>query len=415
MNTKNFAGTVAGVIESASDRYFTLDAERVMQFVKQAIAAIAEEFRMLGKATAISGEQALEKAKSIYLDADEELDDDVDFFCDREAMASIYETVYTLMTEKDYRSDADRIVNSIKTDEGFALRFLYGTSLLPGKSIARLRSRIINQVRKSYHIEVDPYVFNTILYEHLWSDGTWKVLDSYNYRSTFFQWLGTVASHCIMAYLEENGLIKISRARTPGNTRLVLKKMTPDYCHVVIDDMMQIAPMRDFLFAVYVERLEPDAIRKRFNMDEELYKLTLRASEKTLKTALLNSDHPYDDVLVDKGARKILVSSDFLTIIGRTNAAYDDAGPLREVLGVNPDDAGFEEKVVDFFYKFSDNLGWSDEDKYVWQSRYIKNMKPEEVAGNLPERSRSWVDTRFSRLNKQFKSAIRAWWDNINR
>ena len=415
MGTKNFVGTIASVIESASSKHFTMDAEQVLDFVKIVIAAISEEFRMLGKTTVIGGEQALAKVASIYLDADGELDEDVDFFCDQEAMEYIYETVYTLMTEKDYKSDAARIVESIKNDETFAYRFLYGTSLIPNKSIARLRSRIINQIRMSYGVVVDPADFNTVLYEHLYSDGTWKVLDSYNYRSTFFQWLGTVASHCIMAYLEDNGYIKNSRARTPGNTRLVLKKMTPDYCQIVIDDMVKIGLMRDMLLAVYVDRLDQNTIQERFGMDEEMYKLTLCASEKTLKTALLNTEHPYDDVLVDKGTRKIMLSADFLTIIGQTNVVYSEDSPLREVLGVTPDDAEFETKVIDFLYKFSNNLNWSDEDKYVWQSRYIKNMKPDEVAENLSKRSRPWVDTRYSRLLKSFKEAIREWWNNINR
>ena len=415
MGTKNFVGTIGSLIETANDKYFTLDAEQVMEFVKQVIAAIADEFRMLGKFTTMSGEQALAKAEAIYLDADGELANDVDFFCDKEAMESIYETVFTLMTEKDYKSDAVRIVENIKNDETFAYHFLYGTSLVPGKSIARLRSRIINQVRMSYGVVVDPADFNTVLYEHLYSEGAWRVLDSYNYRSAFFQWLGTVASHCIMAYLEENGYIKISRVRTPGNTRLMLKKMTPEYCHIVIDEMVKIGPMRDMLLAVYVDRLDKEAIQERFDMDEEMYKLTLRASEKTLKTALLNTEHPYDDVLVDKGARKIMLSSDFLTIIGETNAAYSEDSPVREVLGVTPDDAEFESRVVDFLYNCTNNMGWSDEDKYVWQSRYIKNMKPDEVAENLPNRSRPWVDTRFSRLNRQFKEAICVWWNNINR
>ena len=415
MNTKKFVGKIASLIEHENDKHFTLDAVEVMEYVKQVIAAITEKFRVLGKATIMSDEQALAKMKEIYLDANAELDEDVDFFSDKEAMESIYETVYTLMTEKDYKSDAVRFVEGIKNDETFASNFLYGTSLVPGKSIARLRSRIINQVRMSYGIVVDPADFNTVLYEHLYSEGSWKVLNSYNYRSTFFQWLGTVASHCIMAYLEENGFLKISRARTPGNTRLVLKKKTQDYCHIVINDMVKIAPLRDMLLAVYVDRLDQETIQKRFGLDEEMYKLTLRASEKALKTALLNSEHHYDDVLVDKGTRKIMLPNDFLTIIGQTYAAYYEDSPLREVFGVTPDDAEFQSKVIDFLYNVTNNLDWSEEDKYVWQSRYIKNMKPDDVAENLPKRSRPWVDTRFSRLNRQFKEAIREWWANINR
>ena len=415
MGTKNFVGTIGGLIESADNKHFTMDAEQVMEFVKQVIAAVSEEFFVLGKTTVMSGAQTLAKAEDIYLDADGELDEDVDFFCDHEAMESIYETIYTLMTEKDYKKDAVRIVENIKNDETFAHSFLYGSSLVPGKSIARLRSRIINQVRVSYGAEVDPADFSTILYEHLYSEGSWRVLNSYNFRSTFYQWLGTVASHCIMAYLEENGYIKISRVRTPGNTRLVLKKMAPDYCRTVIDDMVKIGPLRDMLLAVYADRLDQETIQKRFNMDEEMYKLTLRASEKTLKVALLNTEHPYDDVLVDKGARKIMLSSDFLTIIGQTNAAYCEDSPLREVLGVTPNDAEFETKVIDFLYNFTDNLDWNDEDKYVWRSRFIKKTRSREVAENLSGRDEHWVNTRFNRLQKIFLPAIRKWWANINR
>ncbi len=415
MGTENIVGSIASLIKSANEKHFTLDAKQVMEFVKLVITAITEEFCTLGKATTISDKQALAKAERIYLDAAGELVEDIDFLCDQEALASIYETVYTLMTEKDYKSDAIQIIENIKNDEAFAYSFLYGTSLKPGKSIARLRSRIINQVRMSYGVIIDEYVFNTLLYEHLYSEGTWKVLNSYNYRSTLFQWLATVSSHCIMAYLENNGYIKISRARTPGNTRLTLKKMTPEYCHMVIDDMVKIGPMRDMLLAVYVDRLDQKSIMERFNMDDEMYKLTLRASEKTLKTALLNTEHPYGDVLVDKGARKIMLSSDFLTIIGQTNAAYSDDSPLREVLGVTPDDAEFESKVINFLYNFTNNLGWSEEDKFVWQNRYIKNIKPDELAENLPKRSRPWIDTRYSRLNRKFKKAIRKWWEDVNR
>lgn len=414
MGTKNYPSVIAGTIESANCKCFSLNAEQVFEFINKVIIAVTEELRTLGKSAAMSGKKVLAKAKGIYLDADGELSETLNSISDQDAMASIYETIYTLMTEKDYKRDAARIVEAIKNDETFAYNFFYGTSLQPGKSIARLRSRIINQVRISYGVVMDPLDFSTILYAHLYSDGDWAALDSYDYRSTFFQWLSVVASHCIMAYLEENGYINIPRTRTAGNTRLSFKDKSADYCRIVIEDMVKIGPMRDMLIAVYVDRLDQEAIQKRFGMDEEMYKLTLRASEKTLKTALLNTEHLYDDVLVDKGARKIMVSSDFLTIFGRNHATNSEDSPLREVLGITPDDADFEEKVIDFLYNFSNSLGWSDEDLYVWQSRYIKNMKPEEVVKNLPNRSRAWLDTRYSRLNCRFKGAIREWWKNVN-
>lgn len=89
--------------------------------------------------------------------------------------------------------------------------------------------------------------------------------------------------------------------------------------------------------------------------------------------------------------------------------------PLREVLGVGQDEPEFERKVVDFLYDFSDKMEWSEEEKYIWQSRYIKNIMPLVVAESLHNRSRAWVDTKYSRLNRDFKKAIREWWNNINK
>ena len=169
--------------------------------------------------------------------------------------------------------------------------------------------------------------------------------------------------------------------------------------------------MRDMLLAVYVDRLDKEAIRERFKMDEDMYLLTLCASEKMLKTALLNNEHPYDDVLVDKSARKIMLPADNIAL---SNVACISDSPLREVLGITPDDDKFETKVIDFLYNFSNKLDWSSEDKYVWQSRFIMNLKPDVVAENLSGRSRPWVDNRYSILNRKFKTEIRQWWSRIN-
>ena len=134
-----------------------------------------------------------------------------------------------------------------------------------------------------------------------------------------------------------------------------------------------------------------------------------------MKTALLNTEHPYDDVLVDKSPRKQMLHSDFLTLIGQTNAAYSEDSPLREVLGVTPDDAAFNDKIIEFLTDFVNKLGWSAEDKYVWSSRFIQKTKSREIAENLPGRDEHWVNNRYSKLQKVFLPAIRKWWASIER
>lgn len=410
MKPTDFVGPIAGLIEAADKQQFTLTATQVMDYVKTVVEAIADEFHLLGKTTVITIEQALDAAESIYLNVRGQLHAKLSFGSDREAFTSIYATVYGLMTEDDFKSEAARIIYNLKNSDKFAEEFFYGNNNQPGKSIAPLRSSIINRYKQSYKVDIPPYMVSTILYEHLWSEKSWRTLRYYSYRGSFFSWLSDVASHCVMDALEHSGEIKISRARTPGNTRLALKGKNPEYCRLVFDDMVHIGSLHDILCAFYVECLEPEAIKKKFNLDDADYKLTMQAAEKTLKLALINHLNPYEDVLVDKSPRKIMVSSDFLKLIGQANA--NDLSPLREVIGVNPDDAEFEQKVEDFLYDFTNNLGWSEEDLYVWQSRNIKNMTTAEVAANLPNRSIPWVYTRNSRLNCRFDEAIRKWWAN---
>lgn len=414
MDTMTIDGGVIKLIESASDKHFTLNAEQLLDFAKQVIATITAGLCKIAKKPAMSEAKVLEKVKELLLDSDGNISEELNFFCDQDALTTVYESVKTYLTETSYNSESANIIHNIKTNQDFAYKFFYGSSTIPGKSICRLRSNIINNVRKSYNVDIDPNDFSTILYEHLWSDGTWKVLDSYSYRSSFYQWLRVVASHCIMSYLEDNGYIKISRARTPANTRLIFGNYTSEYCQTVIDEMVHIKPIHDYLVAVYVDRFDKQEIMTLFNLDEQMYKLTLKASEKVLQTALLNSDHQFEDVLVDKAPRRITLPSDFLTVIGQTNAAYTETSPLREVLGINQDDSDFEKKVIEFLHDFTDKMPWDDEEKKVWKWRYIQDMKPVDVAEMLSGRSRHWVDTKFSRLRKEFNIAIRKWWNDIN-
>lgn len=415
MSTTNFVGQIGGVVESADDKNLTLTGEQVIDFVTKIITAIVDAVLMLGTETVITSKQALGALKQIFLNKDGELNKKFDFKSDQAAMTAIYETAYTLLTVDDFRSEAARIIYNIKTDEKFAFNFLYGSSRESGKSIARLRSRILYEIWTTYKVKVKPKDFSTLLYEHLYSDGSWRTLNTYGYRTTLFQWLSTVASHCIMEYLEKNGFIKISRARTPSNTRLDLDDKTPVYCEAVISEMVHISLLRDILIAVYVDRLEPEVIQYRLKLSEADYNLRLCAAEKTLKSALINSIHPYEDALVDVNVRKTLVSSDFLTIIGETTSGDNEDSPLREVLGVGPNDPDFEVSVIDFLYDFSNRLDWCDEDKFVWQCRFIKKMTPESVAAELPARSRGWVDTRYHRLSTRFQAVIREWWTTVTR
>lgn len=408
---KKLAG-IASLTESANPKHFTMDADDVIAFVKKVIALIINDLTNQGKNPVMSREQALQEAMRFYLDADGELNDDFDFYSDQEAMVFIFETLRTWLTVRDYKAEAARIIEGIRNDEVFAKSFFYGSSTIPGLSIAQLRSRLIHQVAANYGVKVSLAEFSTVLYEKLYDFGTWRPLMTFNYKSSFFSWLTTIASHAILEHLELDGRITISRARTPGNTRLVLKMYAPAYCRVVIEDMVKIGPLRDMLLAVYVERLDQAAIQERFDMDETLYRKTLRTSEKLLKSALLNTLNDYDDVLADKSSRKLKVSLDVLSVVGHKSSSDS---PLRDVLGIAPDDAEFESKVEAFISDFITKLGWKTEDIFIFTRRYVEDVKPVAVAESLGNRTRAFIDMRFSKLRAAFNAAIREWWNEVNK
>lgn len=309
-------------------------------------------------------------------------------------------------TQQDYTY----LVEMLKTNERFANQFLYGSNRKFGMNIAPIRSRIINQIYSTYHVKVEPQVFSTVLYEHLWAEGTWKPLETCPKNAAFFSWLSKVAFRAVLNYLEDNAFIKISRARTVANTRLDLLNKPIVYRDAVIDDMIDDKETKSFLKAVYVERLEKDDIKKHFNLNDESYEMMFRKSEDMLKKSLIEKLHCYADALTDKSQRKILLSYEDCLGLDNITDNYDVNNLIYDVLNINPHDPDAKIKIEEFLYDFSENLSWKSEDKYVWQSRFIKEMSPVKVASTLPNRSRPWVDTRFSRLNQKFYEAISKWW-----
>ena len=116
MNNRTiFMGTIAGLIESANDKFFTLNTNQIIEFVEQTCAAITKDYKERRKKASMSGKRAMKLVKEMYLNEDGELNEDVNFLSDQEAMTMIYESVFTLMTEKNYKKDAEEISSGYGT------------------------------------------------------------------------------------------------------------------------------------------------------------------------------------------------------------------------------------------------------------------------------------------------------------
>lgn len=82
---------------------------------------------------------------------------------------------------------------------------------------------------------------------------------------------------------------------------------------------------------------------------------------------------------------------------------------MADVFGVNLNKEELQTKAVEFLYTIPDLLKWTEEERIVWTLRFIEDTAPVEVAERVG-RKRSWVDTKYSRLNAHFNEAIKKWW-----
>lgn len=308
--------------------------------------------------------------------------------------------------------ESEYIIRRLKSgDRLFAQNFFYGKSEKEC-NISRIRSKIIAQIKQTYHYDVRIEEFGSIVYTHLWNNGTWSVLDSYAKKGNFFSWLEQVAHREVMRILKEMKVINVSRKRTKGNTRLLGASISPYVWEVIITDLMPEGLHKNLLMASYVERKSEQKMTTEFGLEAEILHLEINKAEMILKDKLIRGDGYYEKlVLRDKNPGNVEVSEDFINEFVEWQEEKSDISPLADIFGVNLDKENLNEKIVDFLYRFSEKLKWSDEDKLIWRLRFIENVAPIEVAERCGK-ARAWLDTRYFRLNQKFNIAIREWWKN---
>lgn len=332
------------------------------------------------------------------------------FATEKEQLRYLSALTRELVWQEANTEESDEIISRLKSnDQLFAQKFFYGTNPY-GCNISRFRSKILSNIKQTYKVDVPIEEFGDILYTFLWNNGTWSVLDKYSRKSSFFCWLAEVAQHELIRYLEEMKIINVNRERTVGNTRLLGMSVAPEMWEYIINDMMPNGLYKDVFYATLVERKDEKIMVKKFGLDtEDLHKMQKKA-EADLKDRLIRSDSNYEElVLRDKSSRNVEVSEEFTKEFFQWQEWKNETNPLADVLGVDLDKKELQEKVVEFLYAIPEKLKWTEEERIVWTLRFIEDTAPAEVAERVG-RKRSWVDTKYSRLNVRFNKAIKEWW-----
>lgn len=337
--------------------------------------------------------------------------DNSEFTTEKEQLRYLSALTREMVWQEANTEESDEIISRLKSnDQLFAQKFFYGTNPY-GCNISRFRSKILSNIKQTYKVDVSIEEFGDILYSFLWNNGTWNILDKYSRKSSFFCWLAEVAQHELIRYLEEMKIINVNRERTAGNTRLLGMSVAPEMWEYIINDMMPNGLYKDVLYVTLVERKDEKTMMKKFGLDveEDLRKMQKKA-EADLKDRLIRSDSSYEElVLRDKSSRNVEVSEEFTKEFFQWQEWKNETNPLADVLGVDLDKKELQEKVVEFLYTIPEKLKWTEEERIVWTLRFIEDTAPAEVAERVG-RKRSWVDTKYSRLNVRFNKAIKEWW-----
>lgn len=318
-----------------------------------------------------------------------------------------------VMWESANTEESQEIIDRLKSNTQFAQQFFYGTNN-NSCNISRFRSKIISQIKQTYQVNVSIEEFGNILYSHLWDNGTWNVLDKYSCKSSFFSWLSQVAQHEVVKKLKEMKVIDCTPERTTGNTRLLHTSVNPHVWEYILSELMSEGKEKELLMAVLVERRKKDSVKKELKMDDETFQKAWKKAENLLKDRIIRSGNSYYEELVlrDKSLCNIEVTGDAGMDLAKNIAAENEKSPLSDIFGVDLSQEEVQEKALKFLHRFSKQLKWSDDDRQLWESRFIEDISPI-VLAEQTGKERSWIDNRCSQLNARFKRAAKKWWKQI--
>lgn len=314
-----------------------------------------------------------------------------------------------------YVLEARYLIDKIKNDKKFVNYFFYDYRD-DCYNIGPICKIIISCLKRSYGCDVYSYEdIGTFLYVKLWDNGTWHNLDTYREEYGFFTWLFKVAYNLMIKKAEEIGYFKTKRKLTPGNTRLLVNKISPEDWEIYLDELMPKGEHYEMLKQVYVNRSKADEIIKKMHLaDENEYKSLRQRAENHFKTILLESEDDYEGLLItEKSPRYVVWHPDYERLMDEHCLDNSLDNPIGDVVGVWLSDAEVKCEAGAFLSNFVHFLKWSETDICVILER-CKGTSPESLAKRLGRR-RDWVDTRYSRLKKKFLTAFDLWVNHFER
>lgn len=301
----------------------------------------------------------------------------------------------------EVRGNALKMVRLITFDEKVAEYFFF-------VEMRQKMTALADSYNRSFGLNITPEDVSSITYVACW-ENEWARLRSFKGDTTPHAWVAKIASQVTYKYLVDERYIDEVGGTKTSDYRLTVKSISDDYLRKAIVDMVYVPEQHKALELHYVQKVSEQALIKAFGSEEKA-KQALSNGEKTLIEQLLNTENPYAEM-----ALSLKKTVNFEVQWQAWHDRIDDDGvcdnkrELREILAALTGEEDWDENVRLFILSFIDALGWDDREKDVWCHRFFSNTPSAELAEKYHVRN-SWVDNVYSRLNKKFNIAIRAWW-----
>lgn len=303
-------------------------------------------------------------------------------------------------------NNALELVKNIISNEHVAEEFFFKTMLPKMAALA-------DSYNRSFGLDIIAEDVASATYLSCWEDN-WAKLRAFKGDTTPHAWVAKIASQATYQFLvDERYIDGVGNTKT-NDYRLTVRSIDNASLRQAIVDLVFVPEQHKALKLYYVEKMPDTEFFKAFDNEEKAREI-LKMAEKTLIEQLLNTENPYAEIALSS-KKTINPETQFQCWHDRIDEGdvCENHQAFRDLLTRLFKCEDWDANVHTLINVIIESLDWTEVQEDVWRQRFIYETPSKELAEKYHVRN-TWVDNVFSRLNKQFRIAIKTWWNKYNR
>lgn len=308
--------------------------------------------------------------------------------------------------KKEVRTDALAVRNNIIANERVAAKFFF-VEMLPKMAA------LADSYNRSFGLDIKAEDVACTTYLSCW-ENDWAKLRAFNGDTTTHAWVAKIASQATYKMLVEEKYIADVAGCRASDYRLTVLSIDDDFLRREIVRMVYVPNLYMALMMKYVWKLTDDVAAWYFGGCKEAADI-LKEAEISLIEQLLNTENPFAEMALSL-KKTINPEVQFQTWHDRIDDAdvAENISLIRDILARLYSNEDWDTNVVRFINSIVAEMEWTEMQEEVWRERFFNETSSKELALRFHVRN-TWIDNTYSRLNKQFRIAVKTWWDKYNR